>query len=136
MKKQLHTAGLLVVKNNELLLTYSRNKQAWYLPGGKVDVGESSIQALVREVYEELAVRLDEKKLTYYYHITADAYGEENLIMEQDCFRYPSLENVKASMEIEAVAYFSLASYKKENIQVEGVLMAFDKLIADGLLSV
>lgn len=31
------TAGLVVTKNNQLLLAYSNNKNAWYLPEGKVD---------------------------------------------------------------------------------------------------
>lgn len=134
IKKQLHTAGLLVIKDGKLLLTYSKNKQAWYLPGGKIDAGETSKEALIREVYEELSVQLKEEKVTYYYHITANAYGEDNLLMEQDCFLYPSLEDIVPSMEIEAVAYFSLDTYKNEPIQVEGVLIAFDRLATDGLI--
>lgn len=134
IKKQLPTAGLLVIKDNQLLLTYSRNKQAWYLPGGKIDAGETAKEALIREVYEELSVKLEEEKVSYYYHITADAYGEDNLVMEQDCFLYPALDTITPSMEIEAVAYFSLAAYQKEAIQVVGVLLAFERLLADGLL--
>lgn len=36
----LPTAGLIVIKDNKLLLAYSNNKKAWYLPGGKIDLGE------------------------------------------------------------------------------------------------
>ncbi|WP_236263836.1 NUDIX domain-containing protein [Dysgonomonas sp. Marseille-P4677] len=35
------TAGLLIIKENKLLLAYSNNKKAWYLPGGKIEAGES-----------------------------------------------------------------------------------------------
>ncbi|WP_133638434.1 NUDIX hydrolase [Sphingobacterium paludis] len=135
MKKQLFTAGLIVLRNNAILLAYSRNKQAWYLPGGKIDAGESAKEALLREIQEELGLGLDGDKLTYYGHITADAYGEENLVMEQDCFLYPALEDMRASAEIEAVDYFTLESYSRQDVQVEGVLVAFKRLLADNLLS-
>jgi hypothetical protein len=31
-------------------LAFSKNKKTWYLPGGKVDANESSIEAIQREV--------------------------------------------------------------------------------------
>ncbi|MFD2969637.1 NUDIX hydrolase [Sphingobacterium bambusae] len=133
-KKQLPTAGLLVVREDRLLLAFSRNKQAWYLPGGKIDAGETAKEALLREIEEELGVVLDEEKLVYYGHVTADAYGEENLQMEQSCFLYPTLDQLDPSNEIEAVAYFSQQAYQQEDIQVEGVLIAFERLCADGLI--
>lgn len=134
MKKQLHTAGLLAVRDNRLLLTFSRNKKAWYLPGGKVDAGETAAGALIREIEEELGVRLAEGQLTYYGHVTADAFGEQDLVMEQDCFLCELPGELQPSNEIEAVAYFSLAAYRQEDVQVEGVLIAFDRLIHDGLI--
>ena len=57
--KELPTAGLIVVDNQKLLLTFSKNKKAWYLPGGKIDEGETSKQALIREIEEELNVTLN-----------------------------------------------------------------------------
>lgn len=54
MMRKLATAGLIVVKDNKLLLAFSNNKKAWYLPGGKIDAGETSVQALQREIKEEL----------------------------------------------------------------------------------
>lgn len=126
--KKLPTAGLIVVENNKLLLTFSKNKKAWYLPGGKIDEGETSKQALIREIEEELNVTLNPDYLDYCFHITAMAYGEENLLMEQDCFRTTLNQEIKPSNEIEAFQYFSREEYLKEEIQVEGVIEAFDLL--------
>ena len=56
------------------------------------------------------------------------AYGEENLLMEQDCFRTTLNQEIKPSNEIEAFQYFSREEYLKEEIQVEGVIKAFDLL--------
>ncbi|KGE15875.1 NUDIX hydrolase [Sphingobacterium deserti] len=135
MRKQLFTAGLIVVRDNAILLAYSRNKQAWYLPGGKIDAGESAKEALVREIEEELGLTLDKDKLVPYGRITADAYGEQELLMEQDCFLYPDLKDIRPNNEIEAVEYFTLDSYRAQEAQVEGVLVAFRRLQADKLLA-
>lgn len=56
---ELPTAGLIVIENNKLLLAYSKNKKAWYLPGGKIDSGENSLKALQREIEEELNIILN-----------------------------------------------------------------------------
>lgn len=133
--KQLPTAGLLVVKNNKLLLTYSKNKKAWYLPGGKLDENETSKIALIREIKEELSLDLQEERLSFYCHITAEAYGEDNLLMEQDCFLYDLQEEVKPTNEIEAVKYFNYTEYLREEIQVKGVLMVFEELLQNKQLS-
>lgn len=127
--QKIYTAGLITLKNNKLLLAYSNNKQAWYLPGGKLDEGESSKEALIREIKEELNVNLDPDKLQFIYHISAQAYGQNPpKIMEQDCFIYPLTETITPSNEIGEVRYFDLESYKKEAVQVPGALTAFAKL--------
>ncbi len=132
--KELKTAGLLVIKNNRLLLTYSKNKKAWYLPGGKIDENETPIDGLIREINEELSLDLNKEKLQYFCHISALAYGENNLQMEQDCFLYDLIEEIKPTNEIEAIRYFNLDEYQHEEIQVIGVLMVFDELIKNKYL--
>ena len=48
--------------------------------------------------------------------------------MEQDCFLVQLDKTIQPGAEIEAVKYFSLEEYKRENIQVAGVLIAFAEL--------
>lgn len=134
MIKKLDTAGLIMLHNNKLLLTFSKNKKAWYLPGGKIDAGETSQEGLIREIQEELNLALDSAELSFYVHITALAYGEDNLLMEQDCYTYPYVSNISPNNEIEAFAYFSVSEFKELPIQVIGVQMVFDRLLADGML--
>ncbi|ANI90507.1 DNA mismatch repair protein MutT [Arachidicoccus ginsenosidimutans] len=131
----LPTAGLVVVTENKLLLAYSKNKKAWYLPGGKIDKGETSLETLQREIYEELNIKLKTERLKYYCHITALAYGElPNIIMEQDCFIYDLSEKIKPNNEIEEVRFFNREMYQLEPAQVPGVLKIFDKLMKDKIL--
>lgn len=131
----LRTAGLVVVKDNKLLLAYSKNKNAWYLPGGKIDDSESSLEALHREILEELNIELKPERLKYFCHITAPAYGEApNTIIEQDCFLYELNETIVPSNEIGEVRFFDLEMYKAEASEVSGVLKVFDQLTIGKLL--
>jgi 8-oxo-dGTP pyrophosphatase MutT (NUDIX family) len=129
------TAGLLVIKNRKLLLAFSRNKKAWYLPGGKIDAGETTSAGLIREIKEELNIDLDASGLEYYTHVSAKAFGEkENVIMEQDCFIYDLQQDPNPTAEIEALNYFDTATYKLEPAQVPGVIMVMQQLKKDNLI--
>jgi 8-oxo-dGTP pyrophosphatase MutT (NUDIX family) len=131
----LPTAGLLIIKNRKLLLAYSKNKQCFYLPGGKIDDGESAMQALCREIEEELNVQLIESDLDYYTHITASAYGENNgVIMEQDCFLLNKRVEPKASAEIGELRFFALKEYLAEINTAPGAVMILEKLKGDNLV--
>ena len=131
----LTTAGLIVIKDRKLLLAFSNNKQAFYLPGGKADQGESTETALQREVREELNVALDPEKVRFYTHITAPAFGELNgIIMEQDCFLYDLHQQPTSSAEIGDLRYFNTHTYRDQPQQVPGVVMVMHQLQADGLI--
>ncbi len=118
-----------------MLLAYSNNKNAWYLPGGKIDKGETAKEALIREIREELNIDLQPDKIEKYKDISAPAYGEKpELIMEQDTFRYNLTENIQPSHEIVAVKYFDLEMYKQELAQVPGVLKVFALLKEDSII--
>ena len=62
-------AGLIYIENKKLLLAYSNKKQCFYLPGGKIDAGEKAMQALCREVFEEMNVQVAATDLKFYTHI-------------------------------------------------------------------
>ena len=131
----LPTSGLLIIKNRRLLLAYSKNKKCFYLPGGKIDTGETAIAALCREIQEELNLNLDEEELSFYTHITAPAYGETNgVIMEQDCFLLNKAAEPVASAEIGELKYFSLKEYLSELNRAPGAVMVLEKLKADNLV--
>ncbi|HVT85234.1 MAG TPA: NUDIX domain-containing protein [Chitinophagaceae bacterium] len=132
---QLLTAGLLVIENRKLLLAYSRNKRCFYLPGGKIDAGETATSALCREIAEEMNVDLGESDLQYYTHISAPAYGERNgTIMEQECFLLNKKIHPSASAEVGALKYFSLEEYLQEENKAPGAVMILEQLKRDGLI--
>ncbi|MEO8405430.1 MAG: NUDIX domain-containing protein [Chitinophagaceae bacterium] len=132
---KLATAGLLIIKDRKLLLAFSRNKQCYYLPGGKIDPHESAVQALCREIEEELNINVCENELTYYTHISAPAYGEMNgTMMEQDCFLLTRSVTPQAAAEIGELDYFTLATYLQQKNTAPGAVMILEQLKADGLV--
>ncbi|MBS1642917.1 MAG: NUDIX domain-containing protein [Bacteroidetes bacterium] len=131
----LHTSGLVLINKNKVLLALSKNKNAFYLPGGKVNKNENTKQALIREIEEELSCVLKDDKLKFYKHITAPAFGENaNIIMEQDCFFYNEELNIVPSAEIEKTEWFSKAEYLLQKNIAPGVIKLFELLEEDKLL--
>src|SRR5690349_18057128 len=132
---QIPTAGLLVIKDRKLLLAFSVNRQAFYLPGGKINAGETAEQALSREIKEELNVELQENDLRYYTHITAPAFGEmEGVVMEQECFFCKLDGSPEANAEIGALDYFDCSDYHPQPHRAPGVVMVMQKLKEDGMI--
>lgn len=132
---QLPTAGLLVIKDRKLLLAFSVNKQAFYLPGGKIHSGETAEQALRREIKEELNLELHEEDLRYYTHITAPAFGEnEGVVMEQECFFCKIDGRPVANAEIGALDYFDCRDYHAQTQRAPGVVIVMQKLKEDGMI--
>jgi 8-oxo-dGTP pyrophosphatase MutT (NUDIX family) len=132
---KLPTVGLLIIQNRKLLLAYSRNKKCFYLPGGKIDEGETAASALCREISEEMNVVIDEHELKYHTHITAPAYGEESgIIMEQDCFFLNRNITPRASAEIGELKYFSLDDYLSETNRAPGAVIVLELLQNEGLI--
>ncbi len=133
--KALKTVGLLLVQQRKLLLAYSKNKKCFYLPGGKVDAGESETQALCREIAEELNVGMTEQELDYYTHVSAPAFGEEEgIIMEQDCYWLHRDIVPEPAAEIGEVRFFSVADYLMQEAQAPGVIAILNKLHQEGYI--
>jgi 8-oxo-dGTP pyrophosphatase MutT (NUDIX family) len=76
--------GALVREGRVLLGYRSPNKRAnpgaWDLPGGVVEVGESELGALTRELHEELGVEIAPGSVSHLGRVTAGPAGEPILL--------------------------------------------------------
>lgn len=63
MKKHVNVVGALIKKDNLFYICQRSRKMSlplyWEFPGGKIEVGESNEEALVREIQEELSCEIE-----------------------------------------------------------------------------
>ena len=76
------TCGILS-QSGKILLQKRADKGTWGLPGGALELGESALEALVREFYEETGVEVRLEKLLNVYTKYSDSYpnGDEAQVL-------------------------------------------------------
>ncbi|MFD0385095.1 NUDIX domain-containing protein [Streptomyces stramineus] len=65
----------ILSQDGRVLAARSRGKDAYYLPGGKPEPGETAHEALIREVREELGVELLPGTIAPAFRVRAPAHG-------------------------------------------------------------
>lgn len=80
--RTLVVAGLIVGDDGRVLITQRRPDQAfggaWEFPGGKVEPGEAPVDALIRELREEIGVRVAVGRI---WDVLFHAYPDFDLVM-------------------------------------------------------
>ena len=91
----------IYIKGKKILSTRSKGKDAWYIPGGKREQGETDQQALIREVKEELNVDLLPETISYIDTFKAQAHGKpEGVFVQMTCYSGEYKGELKPSSEI------------------------------------
>src|SRR5258706_1930776 len=91
----------IYIKDRKILATRSKGKDAWYIPGGKREKGESDKEALIREVKEELTVDLLPETITYLDTFKAQAHGKpEGVFVQMTCYTANYSGTLSPSAEI------------------------------------
>ena len=98
-------AALLLGPNGHILLVRKRGTQAFMQPGGKIDPGEQPLQALARELLEELGLRIDPAQARYLGVFSAPAANEPGFEVQADLFLVHISQPVVAAAEIEEVQW-------------------------------
>jgi 8-oxo-dGTP pyrophosphatase MutT (NUDIX family) len=79
----IESAGLLIIYNNKILLAHPVKKKLRYgtytIPKGKLQVGETHLQAAIRETKEETGVIIDENIIDKTPHIINYTDEEGNI---------------------------------------------------------
>ncbi len=104
----------LHVKNKQLLGARSKDRNTYYIPGGKREPGESDQHALIREIKEELSIDLKPATISYAASFKAQAHDKpEGVLVKLSCYFAEFSGEIQASSEIEEVIWLSYADRVK-----------------------
>jgi len=125
--------AFIYVQDHKVLVTLSKGKDTWYIPGGKREEGESDTEALVREVYEELSVPLKEDTIDFYGVFEAQAHGKPaGTMVRMTCYTAQFEGELVPSSEIVELDFFEYAQ-KEKTSHVDYLI--FDDLYQKGWIS-
>lgn len=108
MKKEIDKLAWLYIRDGKLLSARSKNKKLFYIPGGKREDGESDQQALIREVQEEISVKLIPASIKYAQTFKAPADGKSSeTIVKLSCYFADFQGDLAPDAEIEEIDFIS-----------------------------
>lgn len=101
---------LVEIKDNQLMLVKVRENTKYYFPGGKIEDNEAPIDALLREIQEELGVHLEKHELHHMGNVIGPAYPDATMTVSLACFKsIKPIENFSAESEITEIKWFDIA---------------------------
>ncbi|MGE4482647.1 NUDIX hydrolase [Acidocella sp.] len=98
-------AALILRPDGKALLVRKRGTVKFMHPGGKIEAGETPLAALLRELEEELALRLPPEIPLHLGHYEAEAANEPGHRVEAELFGLYIAHPVGAHAEIEEIAW-------------------------------
>ena len=118
----------IYIKDRKILSTRSKGKDAWYLPGGKREAGETDQQTIIREIKEELTADLLPETLKYVDTFKAQAHGKpEGVFVQMTCYTGEYKGELKPSMEIEEMTWLTSDTDPKLLSPVDRIIFAYLK---------
>ena len=110
-------------------------KNGFYLPGGKLEPGESDREALAREIREELGCRIDFATLRYYTTTVAQAFAKpEGVIVRVTTFVGRLIGVPRPMSEVAELRFFRHGEYKAMSSRAPAAEILLDKLSKEGLV--
>lgn len=104
-QNQIVVAAVVFLDDGGRVLTVrKRGTSRFMLPGGKPEIGETSIQTAMREVQEELGVRLDAAALEQLGTFTAAAANEAGHTVTGTIFVHRNSPHVAAYQQLQPAA--------------------------------
>ena len=125
------SSGLIIQNNKVLIGLRSRSDNGgglWEFPGGKIEIDESSENAVIRELSEELDIIVRKpKKIMQYLH------RFKNLIYDISFFEVISFKGSIKKIVHDELEWVDLDSIKNYNF-ISGDLLIIDRLINEPIL--
>ena len=131
-------ANAIITCGGKLLLEKRRDSDTWGLVGGGVKKYETEAQAMAREMYEELGIRVPKEKFT-----KLGVYGEPGriaaycdgsvwrMVIVVFGYDFPEMPKMKISSESKELRFFS-----KEEIKDIEIVVTHSDIVEDHFLSI
>lgn len=120
------------IKDKQLLAARSKGKDAFYIPGGKREPGESDEAALIREIKEELSIDLIPETIRYLHTFQAQAHGKPlGTMVKMTCYEADFDGKVTIDSEIEELCWIRHGDHEKCS---PVVVLILDWLLDKGLI--
>lgn len=103
--KTYHVVAAIIRQGDTIFATqrgYGDYKDGWEFPGGKIEPGETSEQALVREIQEELDMTVRVER-----HVTDVSYDYPQFHLEMGCYLCSIAEGTPRLLEHEAARWLA-----------------------------
>ena len=99
--------GLAIVRDKRVLVTLEVDSAGkYFIPGGRIERGETDIRALEREILEELGVKIKKSSLKYFDTFEDVATTDTNAKVRIKLFTGDVLGEFKVSNEIKEIFWF------------------------------
>ncbi len=126
-------SAMAVVRDNQLLVVRKRGSRDYLMPGGKPKRGESPIEALKRELMEEISCGVDSSSIALlgtFEDLTSDGRAKVSI----DLFSGELIGEPKPASEIEELGWISAADAISPNLTpiIKRQIMPF--LLQKGML--
>ena len=100
----LHKAGAIILLDNKVLMVKNENFPYYYTVGGRVNLGETSEAAVMREVFEETGIRLEIDRLAFIHenYFVGSIFGAKDEPFHEVAFYYlmkqsDEIKNIKCT---------------------------------------
>jgi 8-oxo-dGTP diphosphatase len=104
-------SAVAIVRQRRVLMVTARDRDVLYMPGGKIDAGETPAQAAVREAREEIAVEIDPARVSRLFTVVTQAHGEpDGRLVRMHVFAADTDATPKPSAEVSAVHWVGTES--------------------------
>jgi 8-oxo-dGTP diphosphatase len=124
--------SFICIKERKMLAVISKGKEKFYTLGGKRESGESDIDALAREVKEEVSADIISESMKYFGTFKAQAHGKSSgTIVKLTCYIGDLKGSPKPSNEIEKIIWVNTAD---KSIATETGAVVLEELKARNLI--
>ncbi len=105
--------ALIQIENRKVMLNWETGKTVWIMPGGKRETGESDIEALSRELREELSIDLQISTVKLLGVYEGQAHGKpEGTIVRITCYTGKYAGEVKPNPPVEKIGWVDSTELK------------------------